>query len=76
LALKSAVHLEQLLSDKDYGLRMRFERGEVAAFFKPGPDHDAVLAERRMWISSDPERHVAILPDGTIDTAATAKLRN
>jgi hypothetical protein len=72
------MNLEELLSDKDYGLRMRFERGEVAAFFKPGAAHETVLAERRMWIARDPECHVALMPEGeamldeTVEMAAAS----
>lgn len=58
------MNLTEILSDRDFGLQMRFARGDVTDFFKPGEFHSSVLAERRKWIASDPEVHVALMPQG------------
>lgn len=58
------MNLADILSDQDFGLRMRFEKEDVASFFMPGDSHSEVIAERRKWISETPETCVAILPDG------------
>lgn len=58
------MNLCDILSDQDFGLRMRFSKGEPADFYKPGKQHTSVIAERRKWIASDPDVHVALIPPG------------
>jgi len=58
------TRFDDILPDQDFAMKMRFSRRDVAAFFQPGPQYRSVTEERRMWIESDPRRHVAILPDG------------
>lgn len=58
------VNLTEILADKDFGLRMRFERDEIANFFKPTLSHREVTAERKKWISEEPEKYSALLPEG------------
>jgi len=58
------MNLSEILSDRDFGLQMRFTKGDVAAFFKPGESHADVIAERRMWLASSPQVHCALLPQG------------
>lgn len=58
------INLTEILADKDFGLRMRFEREEIASFFRPTAAHDVVIAERHNWIASDPEKYSAMLPEG------------
>lgn len=58
------INLTEILSDKDFGLRMRFEREEIASFFKPTIAHESVIVERRKWLASEPEKYSALLPDG------------
>jgi len=58
------ANLADILSDQDFGLRMRFDREEVASFFMPGASHPEVIAERRKWISETTETCIAILPEG------------
>lgn len=58
------MNLGEILSDKDFGLQMRFARRDVASFFKPGESYGPVIAERREWIAGDPDVHVALLPPG------------
>lgn len=66
--------LTEILSDKDFGLRMRFEKGDIASFFRPGPSHAAIIAERRKWISETPETCAAILPEGVASLDETVRL--
>ncbi len=58
------INLTEILADKDFGLRMRFEKEDVASFFKPTRAHTRVIAERRKWISTEPEKYLAIEPEG------------
>jgi hypothetical protein len=58
------MNLGEILSDRDFGLQMRFAKGEVAAFFEPGDLHTTIIAERRQWLASHPEVHAALLPQG------------
>ncbi len=59
-----SINLTEILSDKDFGLRMRFERDEIASFFKPTGLHTNVIAERCKWIASEPGKYSALLPEG------------
>lgn len=58
------MSLGEILSDRDFGLQMRFARADVAAFYMPGSSHAAVIAERRKWIDADPDVCVALMPEG------------
>jgi dimethylamine monooxygenase subunit A len=58
------MNLDDILSDRDFGLQMRFARGDVAAFFMPGELHSSVIAERRKWLEARPQTHCALLPAG------------
>ena len=53
-----------ILSDDDYGLRMKLAKGDIASFYKPGGSHAAVIAERRKWLAAKPEVYCAMLPAG------------
>ena len=53
-----------ILSDDDYGLRMKLAKGDIASFYKPGASHAAVIAERRKWLAAKPEVYCAMLPAG------------
>jgi dimethylamine monooxygenase subunit A len=64
MAEHRAMNFEEMLADRDFGLRMRFTRGEVAAFFMPGASHGEVIAERRRWIAAAPEVHCAMMEEG------------
>ena len=59
-----AMTLAEILSDKDFGLQMRFVRDDVAAFFRPGERNAEVLAERRDWLEEAPQTYRALLPPG------------
>lgn len=70
------MNFGEIVADQDFGLRMRFTKGDVAAFFRPSEGHAEVLAERRKWIEREPQRYAAMLPPGeplldeTIDLAS------
>lgn len=53
--------LSELFRDEDYRFHLTLRRGDVAAFFSR-PD-SAVLAERRAWLTSDPDRYVLADPE-------------
>lgn len=61
--MKSKINLTEILADKDFGLRMRFEKNDIASFFKPTAAHDEVLAERQRWLAAEPETYMAMLPE-------------
>src|SRR4051812_31053961 len=56
------MDLSDLFSTERHEFRMGLRRGDAAAFFAPGPDHHAVLAERRRWFRDDPAAYMALLP--------------
>jgi len=58
------MSLEEILSDRDFGLQMRFAKEDVATFFMPGPSHAALIAERHRWIAAEPDTCVALMPEG------------
>lgn len=66
--------LTEILADKDFGLRMRFDRDEIVNFFKPTASHEKVIAERTRWISEEPEKYSALLPEGAAMLDETIQL--
>ncbi|MES2982030.1 MAG: heme-dependent oxidative N-demethylase subunit alpha family protein [Verrucomicrobiota bacterium] len=58
------LNLSEILADKDFGLRMRFEKEDIASFFKPTVSHTEVITERQKWLKNEPETYSALLPDG------------
>lgn len=68
------MNLAEILSDRDFGLQMRFARGEVAEFFKPGEAYAEVIAERRKWLDAAPQVHCAMMPEGTAMLDETVEL--
>lgn len=59
-----SMNYAETLPDRDFGLQMRFTRGDVAEFFKPGDAYERITDERRMWIARDPQLHTAVRPEG------------
>src|SRR5256884_237843 len=63
--------------DDDSRSQMRFERPPAADFFRPTPQHDDLIPQRRHWLQADPENCLALLPEGmplleeTLDFAHT-----
>jgi hypothetical protein len=58
------VELNKIFPAEDFRLKMRFERGSPADFFKPSAEVAEVLAERRHWLATDAETCTAIAPEG------------
>jgi dimethylamine monooxygenase subunit A len=58
------MEVAEILTDREYGFQMRFTRGDIAAFFRPGNNHREIISQRRECISDNPSRCLAILPEG------------
>ena len=56
--------LAELFPDEDYRFQMRFGRGQPADFFGPTSRREELLAERRRWLTSEPQTYAGLLPDG------------
>ena len=61
---KARNTLAELLPDADYEFPMRFQRGQIAEFFGPQGGSLNLLAERQRWLTQEPERYAALLPEG------------
>ncbi|MBA4150797.1 MAG: DUF3445 domain-containing protein [Verrucomicrobia bacterium] len=59
-----ANDVAMLFSGEDFRWQMRFERGEMRSFLAPGPNSEAVLAERWRWLGASPERYMVLTSDG------------
>ncbi len=68
------MNLAEILSDRDFGLRMRFSKGDIASFFKPGASHASLVAERRKWLARDARLYLALMPQGVGLLDETVKL--
>jgi hypothetical protein len=68
------MNLAEILSDRDFGLRMRFSKGGIASFFGPGASHSSVTAERREWLARDPQLYLALMPEGVDLLDETVKM--
>lgn len=68
------MNLQDTLSDRDFGLQMRFARRDIASFYMPGDSHSSVMAERRKWLAAGPEIHCALLPPGVALLDETVEL--
>lgn len=53
-----------LLPDRDFDLRMRFQKGEVASFFQSRHTPPEVLAERTRLLDESPTRYAALAREG------------
>lgn len=60
----SPLELANLFSGEDFRWQIRFERGEMSAFFGPRPGSEEILAERRHWLRETPEKYAVLLPEG------------
>jgi hypothetical protein len=54
----------ETLPDSDYRFQMRFEKRPVADFYRPTDCHTEVIEERKHWLSTAPDTHLALLPEG------------
>ncbi len=61
----SPIHLDpQSFIDEDFRFRLGTVPGSAEDFFAHSPDAAPVLAERHHWLTTDPARYAAILPEG------------
>lgn len=58
------MDLSDLFSEKGFHFSTRFQRGEPAAFFQATEAHDALIEERRRWLSEEPGACAGLQPDG------------
>ncbi len=56
--------LAELFPDEDHRFHLSLRRGDPLAFFAQTPTHAALVAERRHWLDTNPERHAAMMPEG------------
>jgi hypothetical protein len=54
----------QWFIDEDFRFRLGTVPGTTEEFFARSPDAPDVLKERHHWLTSDPQRYMAIRPDG------------
>ncbi|MDG2125128.1 MAG: DUF3445 domain-containing protein [Verrucomicrobiales bacterium] len=64
----------EMFPDRDYGLQMRFVKGDVGAFYRPTGRHGEITAERREWLRRDLSTHLALLPEGEGLLAETVRM--
>lgn len=55
--------LGELLADEDYQFKLRFQRGEIDAYFRPTEGHRELMAQRRHWLRSASGTYAAHLPE-------------
>ena len=51
--------------DEDDRFSLGIHLGDPRSFFGPSPDRDRLLAERKHWLTEDPNRYAAALPEAT-----------
>jgi len=66
--------LAELFPDEDHRFHLSLRRGDPVAFFARTPAHAALIAERRHWLDTHPERHAAVLPEGVSLCGSFARL--
>ncbi len=57
--------LAELFPDGEYRFHLTLRRGEPAEFFRTLDASGRTRAERARWIAEDPNRYVALAPEGT-----------
>jgi hypothetical protein len=55
--------LADLFPDDDYRFQLRFERQPAGVFFRATAAHEELISQRRHWLNTDPEKHLALLPE-------------
>lgn len=59
-----ASPLADLFPEGDYRFHLTLRRGEMADFFRLFASSPEVLKERNRWLSAEPKRYAALLPEG------------
>jgi hypothetical protein len=57
------VDLKMIFPAEDFRLKMRFERGSPAAFFRRSDAAETVLRERKRWLAQDPGTCMDMAPE-------------
>lgn len=71
----SVLPLSEFLPQRDFELKMRFTKGDIASFYQSRHSDPRLLAERRHGIAQAPEKYTALVAEGealleeTIDLA-------
>lgn len=55
--------IAQYLAEGPYRFSMAFGRGHFADFYGASAEHESILKERKRWIASFPQQHLAVLPE-------------
>jgi hypothetical protein len=63
LANLDPMTLSELFTGEDYQLKMRFQRGSVAEFFRPTGQHQELAAQRRFWLGTAARTYAAHFPE-------------
>jgi hypothetical protein len=58
------MEFTNLFSEIGFRFSTRFQRGTPADYFRDGSAHEALVAERRRWLSEEPGACAALLPEG------------
>lgn len=66
--------LADLFPDGDYRFQLALRRGEPGEFFRPQDASGRLLAERARWLTENPARYAALLPEGEPLLAEVAEL--
>lgn len=64
----------RLFPDADYRHHLSVQRGDLARFFAPRPDHDEVIGERKRWLGDDATSYAAALDSAAPAIAEVAQL--
>jgi hypothetical protein len=60
---QAAPVLAQYLAEGPYRFSMAFGRGQFADFYGRSPESKRILTERKRWLASHPQHHLALLPE-------------
>lgn len=66
--------IAQYLPEGPYRFSMAFGRGKFADFYGPSPESDRILNERKRWLASHLQHHLAVLPEAAELIHETAML--
>lgn len=53
----------QYLAEGPYRFSMAFGRAHFADFYGPSAENHSILTERKRWLASHPQQHLAVLPE-------------
>jgi hypothetical protein len=55
---------QSLFAEHDFRFQMRFRKAALRDFYMPSAESPEILAERRKWLATMPEKTALLLPDG------------